>query len=53
MKSELKSRIAEAYTKEVLSSELFPKSIYAFCQKHDFNENEFYGVFASLDAVKN
>lgn len=53
MKSELKSRIAEAYTKEVLSSELFPKSIYAFCQKHDFNENEFYEVFASLDAVKN
>ena len=53
MKSELKSRIADAYTKEVLSSELFPKSIYAFCQKHDFNENEFYEVFASLDAVKN
>jgi hypothetical protein len=53
MKSELKSKIAEAYTKEVLSSELFPKSVYAFCQKHNFQEKEFYEGFASLEAVKN
>lgn len=53
MKSELKSKIAEAYMIEVLSSELFPKSVYAFCQKHNFQENEFYEGFSSLDAIKN
>lgn len=44
--------IIDAYMKQVMESEMFPKSIYKFCKEHNFSEKEFYDSFASFDGIQ-
>lgn len=46
-----KNQILEWYTDDVLKEER-PKNVYAFAQKHDIEESEFYAHFSSLTAIE-
>lgn len=43
----IKSQIIEAFMKHVAKKGKVPKSIYSFCSKNDFEEDDFYNHFTS------
>lgn len=49
---DLKQKIYDAYSTEVLEHEKEPKSVYLFCKKNKIEETDFYKSFASLEDIK-
>ena len=49
---DLKQKIYDAYSTEVLEHEKEPKSVYLFCKKNKIEETDFYNSFASLEDIK-
>ena len=48
----LKTKLITQYTEQVLEHEAYPKSVYKFCKTAKIEEKDFYGVFSSLDVVR-
>lgn len=48
----LRQQIFSAYMTAVLETEHFPTSVYKFCKELGIGEEQFYGEFGSLDAVR-
>ncbi len=49
---DLKQKIYDAYSTQVLEHEKEPKSVYLFCKKNKIEETDFYKSFASLEDIK-
>ena len=49
---DLKQKIYDAYSTQVLEHEKEPKSVYLFCKKNKIEETDFYNSFASLEDIK-
>jgi len=49
---DLKQKIYDAYSTQVLEHEKEPKSVYLFCKKNKIEETDFYTSFASLEDIK-
>ena len=49
---DLKQKIYDAYSTQVLEHEKEPKSVYLFCKKNKIKETDFYKSFASLEDIK-
>ncbi len=49
---DLKNKIFEAYSDQVLEYEKEPKSVFLFCKKNEIIESDFYQHFSSLEHVK-
>jgi len=49
---DLKQKIYDAYSTQVLEHEKEPKSVYLFCKKNKIEETDFYKYFASLEDIK-
>ncbi|MFM1877513.1 MAG: hypothetical protein RLZZ241_379 [Bacteroidota bacterium] len=47
-----KENLIAAYMQQVLESESFPTSVYAFCAKHNWQESQFYANYGSLKALR-
>ena len=49
---DLKQKIYDAYSTQVLEHEKEPKSVYLFCKNNKIEETDFYKSFASLEDIK-
>jgi len=49
---DLKQKIYDAYSTQVLEHEKEPKSVYLFCKINKIEETDFYKSFASLEDIK-
>ena len=49
---DLKQKIYDAYSTQVLEHEKEQKSVYLFCKKNKIEETDFYKSFASLEDIK-
>lgn len=45
------NEVITLYMDYVLEQETMPKSVYRFCKQNSISENDFYGIFGSLESI--